>query len=69
MENSMNITELLDTVDKASVQALLNGESVWHLAWAFIWDGTPQGHAHWQDIHEGTAELTEEDREYLRSLL
>lgn len=69
MENSMNMAELTDCVDKNAVQALLSGESVWYLAWAFRWRETPQGHAHWENIHAGYNELTEEDREYLRSLL
>lgn len=40
-----------------------------YLLRAFTWSSTSQGHAYWEDIYEGDAELTSVDREFIQGLI
>jgi hypothetical protein len=50
------------------IRGVLNGE-YGRIGDAFTWIGTPQGYSHWDDVEDGTTQLTPADVQYLEWML
>lgn len=55
-------------VSRSSVNRVLDGDYTFLFS-AFAWSKTPQGHVHWNRIYSGATDLTDDDIQYLKSLL
>ena len=57
-----------ESVDYWSVNDVLNGDA-FSLLYAFDWKSSPQGEVYWHDRACCSVDLTEDDYDFLKSLL